>query len=237
VSRYPGSRTSSPAVGWTSAAAATTIVSNALGIARMSGAGLRGPVLDDQALARRVAAGEPGVERAIWDHYSPGVRRFMRRAFGPDFDAQDLTQDTFLEVFARLGKLRQPEALRAFVYTVATNVVRMELRRRKVRRIIRLTDGGQLPEVRTTAAEPDVMAAARRLYAHLDRLRVSERECFVLRHLEGMELLEVAEATGLSLATVKRRLDHASTKLMALVSEDAILTTFVDRNQRQGGES
>jgi RNA polymerase sigma-70 factor (ECF subfamily) len=84
-------------------------------------------------LVRRILAGEPGADRALWDAYAPLVRRFMRRAVGPDFDAQDLVQEVFLEVWKRLGQIQKPDALRSFVFAVATNVVRMELRRRRVR--------------------------------------------------------------------------------------------------------
>jgi RNA polymerase sigma-70 factor (ECF subfamily) len=190
----------------------------------------------DEALVRRVIAGEPGADRALWDQYAPPVRRFIRRAFGPDVDPQDLTQEVFLEVFRRLDRLNKPESLRSFIFAVATNIVRMELRRRRVRALIRLTDSGELPEVRLARADPDVLAAGRRLYRHLDQLRVSERACFVLRHFEGFELTEVAALSGLSLATVKRRLEAASAKLLELVAKDALLGEYIDRLERGEGD-
>lgn len=190
--------------------------------------------IDDAALARRVAAGAVGAERALWDAYAPLVRRFMIRSFGPDFDVGDLVQDVFLEVFKRARSLNKPESLRSFVFAVAMNVVRMELRKRRVRRWVRLTDTGILPEVQAREDDPGSRTAARRLYQLLDQLGVSERECFVLRHFEELELTEVATATGLSLATVKRRLVSASQGLASLVSADMYLSEFA-RGVRPGG--
>ncbi len=190
--------------------------------------------VDDVALARRVAAGDAGAERALWDAYAPLVRRFVQRAFGPHFDVGDLVQDVFLEVFKRSRTLNKPDSLRSFVFAVAMNVVRMELRKRRVRSWVRLTDTGSLPEVQSPEDEPGTRAAARHLYQLLDQLGVSERECFVLRHFEELELTEVATATGLSLATVKRRLLGASQKLATLVAADKFLSEFTP-GVRQGG--
>lgn len=50
----------------------------------------------------------------------------------------------------------------------------------------------------------------------------------MLRHFEGLELTEVAFASGLSLATVKRRLEAAQEKLVELVAADALLGAYLD---------
>jgi len=62
--------------------------------------------------------------------------------------------------------------------------------------------------------------ALRRLYALLDRLNTRERLVLVLRHVEGMTLEEIAEAMELSLATVKRVLRRASTRVSQLVDAE-----------------
>ncbi len=64
---------------------------------------------------------------------------------------------------------------------------------------------------------------SRRLYSLLDLLSTRERLVLVLRHVEGMTLEEIAEAMEMSLATVKRTLRHASTRLSELVDADVQL--------------
>jgi RNA polymerase sigma-70 factor (ECF subfamily) len=62
----------------------------------------------------------------------------------------------------------------------------------------------------------------------LDAIPEEERVVLVLRYAEEMELTEVAEASGVSLATVKRRLSKASARIIARARRDAILTEYLD---------
>ena len=62
--------------------------------------------------------------------------------------------------------------------------------------------------------------ALQRLYGLLNKLGTRERLVLVLRHVEGMTLEEIAEAMEISLATVKRALRRASTRLSDLVDGD-----------------
>jgi RNA polymerase sigma-70 factor (ECF subfamily) len=178
------------------------------------------------AVVLRAAQGDPEASRLLWDHYAPPVRRFVRRMLGPDFDAGDLVQEIFLGVFAGLRRLRQREALRSFVFGVAANQVRLELRRRRVRAFF----GRRAVEDEPGEAAPgdeDSLVAARRLYRALDRLAVRDRELVVLRFLEGLTLPEVAAQTRCSLATAKRHLDRAAEALALLAAKDPFLRGYL----------
>ena len=56
----------------------------------------------------------------------------------------------------------------------------------------------------------------------------------VLRYVEEMELTEVAEVSGVSLATVKRRLSKAAARIIARARRDAILTEYLDEQIENG---
>jgi RNA polymerase sigma-70 factor (ECF subfamily) len=81
-----------------------------------------------------------------------------------------------------------------------------ELRRRRVRRWLRLSNDGVLPEPAGLSGDPRAKEAVRRLYAVLDELPDRERLAFVLRHAEGNELTETAALLGVSLASRQSRL-------------------------------
>ena len=66
----------------------------------------------------------------------------------------------------------------------------------------------------------------------LDRLPVEERVAFTLRYIEEMSLEEVAEASGVSLATVKRKLSRAEARFLAAARADATLRTWLERGDR-----
>jgi RNA polymerase sigma-70 factor, ECF subfamily len=186
--------------------------------ARLEAAGRRPPLAlaaaepsrpDDAEIVRGLRAGEAWAASAVWNTYASRVFRIAARVLGGDSDAEDITQDVFARVFSGIGTLRDPSALGSFVVSVALRMVKRELQRRKVRRILRLSDTGHLPEHAVDAPDSEARDAIAWLYANLDQLGAEERTAFVLRYVENMALAEIAQAMSLSLATVKRRVDRA----------------------------
>ena len=154
------------------------------------------------------------------------VYRLMDRALGPNGEAADLTQDVFLSAFAGLPALRDIGALRSFIFSIALRMLKWELRRRRVRRVLRLSPDGHLPEVPVRAADSEARQILRRFYALLDQLGTNERTAFVLRHMEGFKLEEVADHMGVSLATAKRWLSRGAESVSALVEADRELAGY-----------
>lgn len=185
---------------------------------------------DDATLARAVAAGDEAAATAVWDRYGPVVRSILRRALGPYEDVEDAVQEVFLRFFRQIGALREPSALRSFLIGIAMHVAVSALRRRRVRRWLCLTDTGVLPNAvdgdRERERDEDAREAMRRLYAILDRLDDAGRLTFVLRHIEGLELAEVAEALDLSLATTKRRLAKVTARVLTMIERDPLLPEY-----------
>jgi RNA polymerase sigma-70 factor, ECF subfamily len=184
------------------------------------------PDLDDAALVRAFWSGEEWAAHAIWARYAPMVYRLLERALGPNGEAEDMTQDVFLSTFSRLSSLRDSGALRSFIYSIALRTLKWQLRSRRVRRIVHLSPNGQPPEVPVRAADSEARQILVRFYALLDRLTVNERTAFVLRHMEGLKLEEVAERMGVSLATVKRFVARATQSVSALVASDRELASY-----------
>jgi RNA polymerase sigma-70 factor, ECF subfamily len=179
---------------------------------------------DDAELVRAFTNGESWAARAIWRRYAPMVFRLLERALGPEGEAEDLTQDVFLSTFARLPELRDGDALRSFIYSVALRTLKWELRRRRVRRILRLSDSGQLPDLPVRGTDSESRQLLVYFYALLEKIAVSARTAFVLRYIEGLKLEEIAERMGVSLATAKRWVARASRDVSALVEGDPELS-------------
>jgi len=186
------------------------------------------------ALVKRAAAGEELASRALWDHFGPPVRRFLRRMLGPTFEPGDLLQEIFLGIFKGLPRLRNEESVRSFVFAVASNHVRLEIRRRNWKARFRFSDREPSPEIPAAIGDPDAQIAARHLYRMLDKLNVRHRELLVLRFLEGLSLPEVAEQSGVSLATAKRHLNRAAEALAELAREDPFVSGYL--RGRAGGQ-
>jgi RNA polymerase sigma-70 factor (ECF subfamily) len=174
----------------------------------------------DAELAHLLIAGNPQAAETAWDRYAPVVHGIVSRALGPDAEVEDVTQEIFYRLFSRIGTLRKPEALRSFVVSFAVRIVKWELRRRRARRWLTLSETGEIPDDRLLVMSAENRYALQRLYALLDQLSARERLVLVLRHVEGMTLEEIAEAMDLSLATIKRVLRRASNRLSRLVDAD-----------------
>jgi RNA polymerase sigma-70 factor (ECF subfamily) len=191
------------------------------------------PARDDTALATALRARDRGAAVQAWVRFSPLVLGVLRRFFGPgpggdSVDRQDLCQEIFLRFFARIDELRDPGALRGFLMGICLGVAQNELRRLRVRRWIRLTAVGELPEVPGPGVDPEAREAAWRFYRLLEQIGVEDRTLFIARYVEKMEIGELASALGMPLSTAKRRLARATRRIGAKMSRDAALARYVD---------
>lgn len=181
--------------------------------------------LDDAALVRTAQAGKHDAILLVWDRYASLVRGVLRRSLGPQGDVEDLVQEVFIGFHRNVGNLRDPSALSGFLVSIASRLAISEIRKRKVRSFLRLTDDGELPE--RAAVSDDGPEALGRLYALLDTCSATDRMAFVLRYIEGLELEEVASALGVSLATAKRRIAGVNARIVTLAKKDPLLSAYV----------
>lgn len=183
---------------------------------------------DDETLARAFVESDERAPRVVWERFSPMVRRILRRSLGPGADVEDLLQDVFLRVHQKSPGLRNPKAFRAFIISIATFEARHELRRRWVRQKLGFKyEQASTLELRVVHPDPDGREALLRFYAILDKLNARDRTAFVLRFMEGLELTEVADAIGVSVATTKRRLNHAWGRIRRQVERDPYLVDYL----------
>jgi RNA polymerase sigma-70 factor (ECF subfamily) len=181
--------------------------------------------LDGSELVEGLIDGQPVAVAALYDRFAPLVRRILIRAFGSATDVDDVAQEIFLTVVRRVRGLREPTALRSFVVGVTLRFAKNELRKRTLRRWV----GLEIEPAAVADADPTTRDAVRRVYRVLDRLDATSRLVFVLRHVEGLELKELAVASGNSLATVKRKLARAQARFDALATADPVLCEYFER--------
>ena len=182
----------------------------------------------DARLAREAAGGDSRAASELFDRFSALVRRILARTLGPHHDLEDHVQEAFFVFFRRLNDLEDASSVRAFLVSIAVRTARAELRRRKVRRVLRLAPPPELVEL-AGGADPldaDGRDALRRFFRILDDLDTPSRLLFTLRHLEEMPLEEIASVTGESLSTVKRRLARVIPLIDARLAADPSLSRY-----------
>jgi RNA polymerase sigma-70 factor, ECF subfamily len=188
----------------------------------------RRSAVDDAELVAALRTQDERAYAAAWVELGPMVRRLVTRFFGSDVDTPDLSQEVFLRLFRRIDELRNPSGLRGFVAGICLGVARNELRKARVRRWVRLTPSGDLPEAPTTGPDLEAREAVHRLYAILDLVSAQDRSLFVARFFEKMEIAEVATVHGLSYGTAKRHVAKATARINRRIERDPALARYLD---------
>jgi RNA polymerase sigma-70 factor (ECF subfamily) len=166
----------------------------------------------DAALVIAARAGEGWAHEALFRRHAPMVNGIAFRLMGREADVDDLVQDAFVIAFGRLDGLEDPQAFAAWLGSIVVRTAGKVIRRRVLLEKLGLRRKGGPVDIDSVAARvagPDVGAELRLLYARVERLAADQRIAFLLRRVEGMELEDVARATGVSLATTKRRIAAA----------------------------
>jgi RNA polymerase sigma-70 factor (ECF subfamily) len=192
------------------------------------------PPRDDEAIVRGLRAGETWAQAALFEQYAPPVERILRKILGQDKHTEiaDLVHDTFVQALSSLHRLRDAGALLAWMQVIAAHTAHRHIRARRARRWLLFWEPADLPEVPVTDLDGDVREAYARTYAILDRLSPDDRIAFVLRHIEGMELTQVAEVCEVSLATIKRRIARADARFAVAAARDPVLREWLEEGGR-----
>ncbi len=199
--------------------------------ARMSRALDSSPVvhLRPVTLLDRLRAGDPDAVTQLFERYIDTVERAIHGVLGPDPELEDLAHDAFLAAWKGIGGFRGPDQkLGGWVRGIAVKLALKKLRWRRRRRWWGGPGTDALPTL-PGLADTDTQSALRQAYAVMERLPDLQRAAFGLRFVEGMQLNEIAEALGVSLATTKRHLKAARERFEALAAGDALLSTWCER--------
>jgi RNA polymerase sigma-70 factor (ECF subfamily) len=186
----------------------------------------------DTQLVEALCAREPWAEAAVWHRYAAFVHQVAHRSLGSRHDAEDILQQVFFCLFTRIDTLQKPSALRSFIFSITVRTLKSELKRRRVRRWVTLSETGEMPDASIPGVDPASAQLLRGLYRALDRLGVEDRTIFVLRHIQEMTLEEVAEGMQLSLATVKRRLQKSNQKVSEQFEREVEQTSALQTMRR-----
>jgi RNA polymerase sigma-70 factor, ECF subfamily len=189
---------------------------------------------DDVFLARCLIEGRSEAALSAWRRFHPLVETTLRRMLGPGGDLQDLTQEVFLRFFSKVGELKKVESLRPFVMAIAIRRAQEEIKRRRVRRWFAPLLGDTILGSTTTEMDPETREAIVHLYRVIDRLNVMDRTVYVLRYIEGLEQAQISEALGVSVSTVRRRLDRLAKRVNHMMSRDPVLSEYVEDAGRRG---
>jgi RNA polymerase sigma-70 factor (ECF subfamily) len=160
-------------------------------------------------------AGERWAQEALYRRHARLVNGLAFRLLANRADADDLSQDVFVQAFQSLARLQNRDAFASWLCSIVVRTAHKRIRRHRLmaRLGLRRTEPVDLDALTGRNVPPDVQAELRKLYGIVGGLDAEARIALVLRRVEGMSLGEIAEHLGKSTATVKRRLASAEAEL------------------------
>ena len=161
----------------------------------------------------------------VAERYRASIHRYILRLVGDAARAEDLTQETFVRVHQRISGLKDPAALEAWLYRIATNLCYDRFRAPEHRRpslpLISVREEVAISD--EAALRPDQLLEQSDMsdcvLRFLSELPDAQREVLLLHDLQGFTGPEIAERLGLSIHNVKIRLHRARVRLRAALSE------------------
>jgi RNA polymerase sigma-70 factor (ECF subfamily) len=160
-----------------------------------------------------MAKGRLDAGAAFYDRHVQAIHALVFRLMGPDAEIDDVVHDVFVRALESLPRLREPAALRSWLFGIAVRAVAIRFQRRSRQRWLRFMAPDEVPEVASAgAASADLGEALGEVYAILRGMNAEERIALVLHRVEGLSLEDAAAACGMSLATFRRRLARGEAK-------------------------
>jgi RNA polymerase sigma-70 factor, ECF subfamily len=169
----------------------------------------------DRELIIRAQAGDRSAYETIVTQFAPMVFRMISRFFRTREDVEDLAQDVFLKLFARIDQVRPDENFPGWLARVTVNTCYDELRKKR-RRKVALETYGPLIETETPGItpEPDKFGKIRIALEGLDpKFKVP----LILKEVEEMSVEQIAQTMGITQTNVKVRLFRARKKLAEIL--------------------
>ena len=198
--------------------------------------------IPEPELIRLAQQGDAAAFEALYQLHNRRVYSLCLRMVGNTAEAEDLTQEAFLQLFRKISTFRGESAFSTWLHRLAVNVVLMKLRKKsgKETSLEQVTD----PDEDSGTPRRDFGAADVRLSGSLDRVNLQRaveqlppgyKAVFVLHDVEGFEHNEIAEIMGCSIGNSKSQLHKARMRLRDLLHETVREKAREDRRAAGSG--
>jgi RNA polymerase sigma factor (sigma-70 family) len=172
----------------------------------------------ESALVAASRAGDPAAFAELVDRNAPRLTALARRLLGDAVEAEDLTQETLLQAYLGLDRLRDPERFSSWIYGIALNLAKMRLRSRRNGALPPLEmDAARLAALVAAEPSPAEVVEARELWSLVESalhvLPAEQRRAVLLHYVDGLSCEEIAALLDEPAGTVRVRLHRARARL------------------------
>jgi RNA polymerase sigma-70 factor, ECF subfamily len=170
----------------------------------------------DSELVEAYLGGDEGSAAELVRRHSAAVGRFLYSSGASADDIDDLVQESLFRAFRALDGWRRTASFRSWLFTIASNLLRDEFRRRKGRQVIPL-EGREYSDRTDPDGELAASETAERVREGIARLPRLQRQVFLLRAQEGARYEEIAAALGTTPGAARVHYHHAVKRLREIV--------------------
>jgi RNA polymerase sigma-70 factor (ECF subfamily) len=174
----------------------------------------------DEELISRFQHGEIHAFELIVERYKDQLLNFVYRFLGSQEQAEDILQETFLRVYRNRHAYRRVAKFSTWIYTIAGNLARTELRKRNRRRLFSISDMGVedkdyevADEVFNPESYVDTILHEEVIQREINNLSPKFREVIILRDIQELSYEEIAKVLRIPIGTVKSRVNRARLRL------------------------
>lgn len=170
----------------------------------------------NQLISGCLAGDELCIESLV-RQYEAGVFRLALSVVDDPAEAGEVTQDTFIAALGALRTYQERSTFKAWLYTIAINLSRSRLRKRKTLQKLKdsLTALFSLETQKTASPEEAVIASENdaRIWKALNALDEKHRLPVILRYFHSLSVTEIAEILKINEGTIHSRLHNARERL------------------------
>ena len=185
--------------------------------------------LEDPQVVQSFLDGDARAFTEVVMRYQARLLNFVYRTIGDRERAEDLVQEVFVRVYRHLHRFDQSKKFSTWIYTIASNLAKNELRNRSRNPLVlfqalrtQFESDSRPLQFEDSSARPDDLFRKRHLKEMVEwavsQLPEHHRVVFVLRELEGKSYEEIADITGCNLGTVKSRPNRARGNFAAVIA-------------------
>jgi RNA polymerase sigma-70 factor (ECF subfamily) len=173
-----------------------------------------GPKVSDKELMELIQAGDEKAFGILVERFQDRLLNFVGRIVTDRETAEELIQETFLRIFSQRQSYTPQYAVSTWIYTIALNLARSELRKRKLRRYLSLDFIKEEADVEL-ADKIDLRAEslAPVIEQAINRLPEDYRAAFILCDIQRLPYQQIAEIMRVPVGTVKSRINRARSML------------------------
>ena len=169
--------------------------------------------MDDAGLLQRIGAGDKAAMKLLYERHSDALYHFLRTRLRDPFEAADVMQEVFLEIWRTAGRFEARSAAKTWIFGIGRNKA-VDRMRRGARVVLAEPDVNLPDDAPSPEAVAEAASDAARVRDCIRRLSATHRSAIHLAFYGELPYTDIAEIEGVPVGTIKTRILHAKRLLM-----------------------